>query len=116
MGSYVRPGHKRQQDGCKNEEHVGIFFFLPEHNRTSDFMYAAAPLAALMMTYGTRSPRLGALPASLFLILERIFVESPHHDNNGFKRVVREKKPKKTLPLSQLHVSLFAGVLLSGAR
>lgn len=64
---------------------------MPPHNRTSDFMYAAAPLAALMMTYGTRSPRLGALPASLFLILERIFVESPHHDNNGFKRAVGEE-------------------------
>lgn len=36
---------------------------------TSDFMYAAAPFAALMMTYGTLSPRFGALPASLFLIL-----------------------------------------------
>lgn len=40
--------------------------------QTSDFMYAAAPFAALMMTYGTLSPRLGALPASLFLILENI--------------------------------------------
>lgn len=32
-------------------------------------MYAATPLAALMMTYGTLSPRFGALPGSRFLIL-----------------------------------------------
>lgn len=43
--------------------------------QTSDFMYAAAPFAALMITYGTRSPRFGALPASLFLILQHIEVQ-----------------------------------------
>lgn len=43
--------------------------------QTSDFMYAAAPFAALMITYGTRSPRFGALPASLFLILEQIMFQ-----------------------------------------
>lgn len=52
------------------------FFGGSPQNLTSDFMYAAAPLAALMMTYGTRSPRLGALPASLFLILECILYSS----------------------------------------
>lgn len=54
--------------------------------QTSDFMYAAAPFAALMMTYGTLSPRLGALPASLFLILENINMRRsihPYHTHTG---------------------------------
>lgn len=54
--------------------------------QTSDFMYAAAPFAAFMMTYGTLSPRLGALPASLFLILENIHIKESGHsyDTNIF--------------------------------
>lgn len=43
--------------------------YLPVFIQTSDFSYAAAPFPLATMTYGTRSPSCGALPASRFFIL-----------------------------------------------
>lgn len=52
-------------------------------------MYAAAPFAALMITYGTRSPRFGALPASLFRILQYIEVQGTSSTYANILRNVR---------------------------